>query len=91
MLLIPCPHCGPRAELEFVNGGEAHRPRPDLLASDEAWARYLHLRDNPRGVVAERWLHRSGCGQWFNLLRDTTTHEILAVYGATDPRPEVAS
>ena len=90
MLLIPCPHCGARAEAEFVSAGEAHRPRPDLAASDADWAAYLHLRDNPRGVLAERWLHRHGCGQWFHVLRDTETHAILAVYGATEPRPEIA-
>ena len=28
MLLIDCPHCGPRAEIEFRYGGEAHMVRP---------------------------------------------------------------
>ncbi|MEQ1611156.1 MAG: sarcosine oxidase subunit delta, partial [Hyphomicrobiaceae bacterium] len=27
MLLIECPHCGPRAEIEFRCGGEAHVAR----------------------------------------------------------------
>ena len=27
MLLIPCPHCGPRAEIEFRHAGEAHLVR----------------------------------------------------------------
>jgi len=28
MLLINCPHCGPRDESEFSCGGEAHIARP---------------------------------------------------------------
>ena len=30
--------------------------------SAEEWARYLYLRDNSRGVHAERWRHTHGCG-----------------------------
>jgi Sarcosine oxidase, delta subunit family len=40
MLLIPCPHCGRRPEIEFRCGGEAHiaRPaRPDEV-DDAGWA-----------------------------------------------------
>ena len=42
------------------------------------------------GVQFERWLHRHGCGQWFNVARDTVTHEIKAVYKMTDPKPDVS-
>jgi sarcosine oxidase subunit delta len=55
-----------------------------LDASDEAWADYLFLRDNPRGVHLERWHHTFGCGQWFNIARSTSTHEVLRVYGMSD-------
>jgi len=91
MLLIACPHCGPRDEAEFVCGGQSHisRPGPPEQVGDAAWARYLFERDNPKGPHAERWLHRHGCGQWFNLLRDTRTHAILAVYGLTEKRPDL--
>ena len=37
--------------------------------------------------LAERWRHTFGCGQWFNVVRDTVTHEVSAVYGIADPRP----
>lgn len=89
MLLIPCPHCGPRAEHEFRCGGESHiaRPSPPEATSDAAWGEYLHVRDNPKGVTYERWLHAAGCRRWFNVARDTVTHEILAVYAMTDPKP----
>ena len=53
MLLIPCPWCGPRDETEFKYGGQAHLPYPDDPAalSDEAWADFLFMRDNPRRTV----------------------------------------
>jgi heterotetrameric sarcosine oxidase delta subunit len=89
MLLISCPHCGPRDEVEFRYGGQAHvaRPKdPDAL-SDAAWADYLFMRDNPKGRFRERWVHAAGCRRWFNMVRDTATHRIVAVYkvGETPP------
>ena len=50
MLLISCPHCGPRAESEFHNGGEAHIARPERphTLGDAEWADYLFMRRNPR-------------------------------------------
>lgn len=92
MLLIPCPHCGPREEREFRCGGEAHVARPPFgeAVDDQAFAEYLYVRTNPRGVQAERWHHQYGCRQWFNVLRDTVTHEIRAVYAMGAPRPEIA-
>ena len=80
MLLIPCPWCGPRAQVEFTYGGDAKvtRPADPAKATDEAWHAYLYLRDNPRGPHAELWQHTGGCRRWFQVLRDTLTHEILA-------------
>lgn len=82
MLLIRCPNCGPRAEIEFRCGGQGHIERPDGAGqvTDELWADYLFYRQNPKGDHRERWLHFAGCGRWFNLVRDTVTHEISAVY-----------
>ncbi|HEY7245547.1 MAG TPA: sarcosine oxidase subunit delta [Xanthobacteraceae bacterium] len=82
MLLVPCPWCGPRDETEFRCGGEAHIKRPtdpDALSDDE-WADYLFMRSNPKGDHRERWVHSHGCRRWFNVIRNTVTHEILAVY-----------
>ncbi len=89
MLQISCPHCGPRDEAEFVWGGEAHLVRPPLDCSAEEWAQYLFYRDNPRGIALERWHHRFGCGQWFNLARHTVTHRIEDVYPIDGERPEL--
>ena len=89
MLLIPCPWCGPRDEIEFRYGGEAHITRPEDpdAVDDAAWADYLYMRDNPKGVLAERWVHHAGCRRWFNLLRDTVSHRILAAYRIGEPPP----
>jgi sarcosine oxidase subunit delta len=93
MQLISCPHCGSRAEIEFRWGGEAHavRPEPAAEASDAVWAEYLYFRKNLKGVDAERWLHAHGCRQWFNMLRDSTTHEVVAVYAMGEAPPASAA
>ena len=92
MLLIPCPYCGERPELEFAYGGQAHIARPvePGLLSDDEWAAYLVMRDNVKGLHSERWRHAHGCGRFFNAVRDTTTDEILAAYEIGAPRPNVA-
>ncbi|MGH8249408.1 MAG: sarcosine oxidase subunit delta [Steroidobacteraceae bacterium] len=79
MLLIDCPYCGKRPELEFAYGGQAHIARPAEL-SDQQWADYLYLRSNPRGPHAERWRHVHGCGRFFNAVRDTTTDQFSVTY-----------
>ncbi|RTL48104.1 MAG: sarcosine oxidase subunit delta family protein [Bradyrhizobiaceae bacterium] len=82
MLLIACPYCGPRPELEFAYAGEAHIARPidPMALSDEEWARFLYIRSNPRGRHAERWRHLNGCGRFFNACRDTVTDKIETTY-----------
>jgi len=92
MLLINCPWCGPRAEIESSCGGEAHiaRPADPGSMSDEAWADYLFMRKNPRGAHREQWNHASGCRRWFNVERDTVTYRINAVYKMGEPAPEAA-
>jgi sarcosine oxidase subunit delta len=93
MQLISCPWCGPREEAEYHYGGQAHVAYPhDVGAmSDADWADYLFFRDNPRGPFAERWVHAAGCRRWFNAVRDTGTHEVLAVYGIGEPQPELGT
>ncbi|HYJ60244.1 MAG TPA: sarcosine oxidase subunit delta, partial [Actinomycetota bacterium] len=50
MLLIRCPWCGDRDEIEFRYGGQAHIAYPDdpEAVSDAEWAELLFLRDNPK-------------------------------------------
>ncbi len=92
MLLIPCPFCGPRPELEFRYGGQAHiaRPQNPAVLTDDQWAGFLYERDNERGVHAERWRHIHGCARFFNVVRDTSTDRILTSYKTGEARPEVA-
>lgn len=89
MLLIKCPNCGPRAEIEFRCGGEGHieRPGPHDHVTDAEWADYLFNRANPKGEHRERWFHAAGCRRWFNVARDTVTHEIRAVYAMAEDGP----
>jgi sarcosine oxidase subunit delta len=90
MQLISCPWCGAREETEYHYGGQAHvaYPADAATVSDDEWADYLFFRDNPQGPFAERWMHAAGCRRWFNAIRDTSTHQILAVYRIGDPAPE---
>jgi sarcosine oxidase subunit delta len=93
MFLIRCPWCGERDQSEFAYGGEAHiaRPTQSEAMSDADWAGYVFLRSNPKGVHAERWSHQAGCRRWFNMLRNTATDDILAVYRMGEPRPAVTA
>jgi sarcosine oxidase subunit delta len=75
--LIACPWCGPREEVEFHYGGQAHVPYPDSPAE---------LSDT-KGRFAERWNHNAGCRRWFNAIRDTTTYRFESVYRLDDPKP----
>jgi sarcosine oxidase, subunit delta len=92
VLLIPCPYCGERPEIEFRYGGEAHiaRPADPAAVSDEAWADFLYFRTNPKGAHAERWCHVHGCGRFFNAIRDTVSDRFLASYKIGAPRPDAS-
>jgi sarcosine oxidase, subunit delta len=89
MLLIECPYCGKRPELEFTHGGQAHvaRAKNPADVSAQEWTDFLYMRSNIKGVHAERWRHTYGCGRFFNALRDTTTDHFLGTYKTGEPRP----
>ena len=91
MFVIPCPYCGPRDEHEFSYAHEAHivRPTNGEQMSDTEWAQYVFMRKNPKGVHYERWMHAKGCRRYFNVARDTVTHEIYKVYEMGQPAPDV--
>jgi sarcosine oxidase subunit delta len=55
------------------------RPAQPERCSDQQWAEYLFYRDNPKGLLRERWVHSYGCRQWFVVTRDTVTHDIVEV------------
>ena len=74
MLLIPCPWCGPRNQIEFTYGGDATVRRPAPEAPEAEWMRYVYVRDNPCGPHDELWLHSAGCrrGSRFGATRART-------------------
>lgn len=78
MLIVRCPYCGPRDQIEFRSGGEADRARPanQSALTDAQWADYLFMRRNVKGVQRERWNHVASCGKWFTLARDTRSHRF---------------
>ena len=78
MLLIHCPHCGPRNANEYSFGGERSiRPEPD--PSPAAWRTYLYEQDNVAGWQTEQWFHVSGCRRFLVVERNTVTNEIRMV------------
>ena len=86
MLLIACPHCGERAQVEFVY----ERTLDSIVALDAApddAMRTLYTRANPRGWDEELWRHAYGCGKWFLAARDTVTMRVWGTYPATLAAP----
>ena len=83
MLSIYCPYCEEcREESEFHYAGQAHIARPDEPdnTTDETWGEYLFFRKNPKGLHRETWVHSAGCRQYFNVVRNTLTYEIIECY-----------
>ncbi len=77
MMLIPCPHCGPRDQAEFVY----ERALESVVvpgADDETAMAQLYTRTNPKGVDEELWRHTFGCRAWLVMSRDRVTNEISA-------------
>lgn len=91
MLLIRCPYCGERPEIEFAYGGQAHLARPVKAETltDEEWAAFLYMRANTKGRHAERWRHVHGCARFFNAVRDTTSDRFMITYKTGEPRPDL--
>ena len=78
MLLIDCPHCGPRAQVEFTYERTLDAVVQPDAAPEEAMA-HLFSRANPRGLDEEIWRHSFGCRGWLVMARDRVSHAIHAV------------
>ncbi len=78
MMQITCPHCGPRAQAEFVYERTMDSVVP-LDAAPEAAMETLFTRTNPRGVDVEIWRHIFGCRAWMTITRHRVTNEISAI------------
>lgn len=77
-----------RPPLADAPGPAAGRPAMDATdhvteatTGATTWADRLWHRDNPRGLVRERWWHAHGCRLWLTVERDTVTHEIRSARG----------
>ena len=78
MFLIDCPHCGPRAQAEFVYERAADGVVTPEMPADQAM-QTLYTRENPRGWADELWRHTFGCGGWMMLRRHRVTQVIASV------------
>jgi sarcosine oxidase subunit delta len=78
MYLIPCPHCGPRAQIEFTYERTTDSLVDPAALAEEAM-RTLYARANPMGPDDEIWRHTFGCRAWMVLTRNRVTHAIEAV------------
>ncbi len=86
MLVITCPHCGPRNDAEFTYQGElVARPVVDVEAA--TWRRYLYTKRNVSGWQEERWFHVSGCRRFLKVERHTLTNEIRHISEIGSDRP----
>lgn len=84
MLVVACPHCGPRPVEEFRYGGELPQPPAHIAGTaerdfDQAW-----MFTNAEGVQAERWFHDGGCHRWHTAWRDTAIDRFVNGSGS-DP------
>ena len=86
-MIINHPNLGPRDAAEFTVLGDAsllNRPNWRADNADDAFYRYMYLRDNPAGLHRELWFHEQGDRSWLVVTRDTLTHAVLEVTLARD-------
>ncbi|MDQ3659919.1 MAG: sarcosine oxidase subunit delta [Actinomycetota bacterium] len=65
------------SEFRYV-GESIVRPDPNS-ATQEQWRAYLYEKSNPAGWATESWFHRSGCGRFLKIERDTISNEVRAI------------
>lgn len=78
MLLIDCPHCGPRAQAEFVYERTLDSLPPQGATAQQAMEA-LFTRTNPRGVDEELWRHSYGCRAWMVVSRHRVSNAIEGI------------
>ena len=74
--LLTCPNCGRRPVDEFAYGGEV-TTRPTSSDDERALFLYLYFRRNTATDQREWWYHSSGCREWFQAERNTTSNTVL--------------
>ena len=78
MYLIACPHCGPRAQIEFTYERTTDSVVDPAMPREVA-IETLFTRANPVGLDDEIWRHTYGCRGWMVLTRHRVTHAVEAV------------
>jgi len=76
--ILSCPNCGPRPVDEYAYGGEV-TVRATSSQDERSLFHYLYIRTNTAGDQREWWFHSSGCREWFQAERNTTSNEVLRV------------
>ena len=74
--LLTCPNCGPRPVDEYAYGGEV-TTRPTSSEDERALFSYLYFKRNTAADQREWWYHSSGCREWFQAERNTTSNTVL--------------
>ncbi len=78
MMEIACPHCGLRAQSEFVFERTVDSVVALDATADDAMDA-LFTRANPRGEDDEIWRHTYGCRAWMVVTRHRVTNTISVV------------
>ena len=91
MLLIPCPWCGPRNQIEFTYGGDATVRRPAPMRRRRSGPVTSTCATIRWGRTTNGGCTAPGAGNGSGVRRDTRTHDILgsAAPGATLPAAAV--
>ncbi|MCG6857785.1 MAG: sarcosine oxidase subunit delta, partial [Salaquimonas sp.] len=50
---------------------------------------FFFIRENPKGIVFERWRHIHGCARFFNAARHAVSDKFILSYKAGEPKPEL--
>lgn len=77
MLIVTCPHCGPRPVEEFRFGGEIPAPPEHLVDPFERDLDQVWMFTNADGPQVERWFHDAGCHRWSTHRRDTRVDRFV--------------
>jgi len=83
VLLIVCPHCGPRNSDEFTFRGELVA-RPGVAVSAPEWRAYLYEKANVADWQEETWFHGAGCRRFLRVERHTVSNVIRLVRDVAD-------
>ena len=92
MLLIRCPYCGERPEIEFRHGGRgAHRApaRSGVAVATPNGRTIFTTAPIRRACTPSAGATSHGCGRFFNALRDTISDFFLTTYKLGEPRPDL--